>query len=141
MWRSKLNPFYLYERRNRIKPELKDRCTRLRRLVAWPLKSRGWFLSADDRKVIGLKDIHKGGRGFIIGTGPSLQIEDLDLLKNEVTFACNKIYLAFNQTEWRPTYYSVLDILVAEHNANIIDQLGLCRIFHEDVKPFFPIRK
>ena len=138
MLRSKLNPFYLYERRNRFKPALKARYSRIRNLLMLPLKSCGVFLSANDRKVAGLKDIHKGQRCFIVGNGPSLKIEDLDLLKDEITFACNKIFLAFTETEWRPTYYSVLDILVAEHNADIIDQLPLCKIYHEDVKPYFP---
>jgi len=138
MLRRKLNPFYLYERRNRIKPALKDKYCRFQRLVMLPLKSRGLFLSKDERKVASLKDIHKGRRCFIVGNGPSLKIEDLDLLKNEITFACNKIYLAFNKTGWRPTYYSVLDILVAENNADIIDELPVCKIYREDVKPFFP---
>ena len=138
MLRRNFNPFYLYKRRNRIRPALKDKCNRLRNLVVWPIKSRGLFLSADERKVAGFKDIHKSRRCFIVGNGPSLRIGDLDLLKNEITFACNKIYLAFNETDWRPTYYSVLDILMAENNATIIDELQLCKIYHEDVKPFFP---
>jgi hypothetical protein len=37
-----------------------------------------------------------------------------------VTFACNKIYLAFETTTWRPTYYTVCDILVAENNRDTI---------------------
>ncbi|UCE64127.1 MAG: DUF115 domain-containing protein [Nitrospirota bacterium] len=95
-------------------------------------------MTTNERKVASLKDIHRGRRCFIVGNGPSLKIEDLDLLKKEITFACNKIYLAFSETEWRPTYYSVLDILVAENNATIIDELHLCKIYHEDVKPYFP---
>ena len=106
-----------------------------------PLKSRGWFLSGDERKVAGLKDIHKGRRCFIVGNGPSLKIQDLDLLKSEITFACNKIYLAFNETEWRPTYYSVLDILVAENNADMITKLPLCKIFLDDLRSYFPTAK
>lgn len=56
-----------------------------------------------------LKDIHKGKRCFIIGNGPSLRAEDLDMLKDEITFAVNRIYLYYNKTEWRPTYYGVID--------------------------------
>lgn len=52
-----------------------------------------------------LKNSHKGERCFVIGTGPSLSINDLEMLKGEVTFATNRIYELFNQTEWRPTYY------------------------------------
>lgn len=52
-----------------------------------------------------LKGSHKGERCFIIGTGPSLTVEDLNLLKNEITFATNRIYEVFDKTDWRPTYY------------------------------------
>lgn len=56
-------------------------------------------------KLSKLKDSHKGERCFIIGTGPSLTITDLELLSDEVTFAPNRIYELFNQTKWRPTFY------------------------------------
>lgn len=52
-----------------------------------------------------IKGIHQGERCFIIGTGPSLTIEDLELLKDEITFATNRIYELFDKTDWRPTYY------------------------------------
>lgn len=52
-----------------------------------------------------LKDLHKGERCFIIGTGPSLTISDLEKLKGEITFATNRIYELFDKTDWRPTYY------------------------------------
>ena len=52
-----------------------------------------------------LKNSHKGERCFIIGTGPSLTISDLEKLKGETTFATNRIYELFDKTEWRPTYY------------------------------------
>lgn len=62
---------------------------------------------------IGLKDKYKGQRGFVIANGPSLKITDLDKLSNEINIASNKIYLAFNQTNWRPTYYTVCDEVLA----------------------------
>jgi hypothetical protein len=52
-----------------------------------------------------LKNKHLGKRCFIIGNGPSLRINDLEKLKNEITFAFNRIYYLFDKTEWRPTYY------------------------------------
>lgn len=56
-----------------------------------------------------LKDRHKGKRCFLIGNGPSLAIEDLELLKDEITFAANRIYMLFDKTTWRPTYYFFVD--------------------------------
>lgn len=54
-----------------------------------------------------LKNIHRGKRCFIIGTGPSLRIEDLDTLaeNNEICIGVNGIIRAFQSTAWRPDYY------------------------------------
>lgn len=59
-----------------------------------------------------LKDKHKGQRGFVIGNGPSLKIEDLDRLQGEICIASNKIYLAYDSTDWRPTYWTLADALL-----------------------------
>jgi glycosyltransferase involved in cell wall biosynthesis len=69
-------------------------------------------LHKNEARLMRLRGKHQGKRAFIIGSGPSLRISDLGRLKNEITFACNKIYLAFNETAWRPTYYTVEDNLV-----------------------------
>lgn len=64
------------------------------------------FLGKQSLELLkGLKGSHKGERCFIIGTGPSLSIEDLELLKGEVTFGTNRIYELFEKTDWRPTFY------------------------------------
>ncbi len=69
------------------------------------------------------RNLHCGRRAFIVANGPSLDISDLDLLQNEITFAANKIYLAYEKTEWRPTYWCCSDALVAENNLQAISQL------------------
>lgn len=51
----------------------------------------------------------KSGRCFIIGNGPSLKIADLEVLRDETTFASNRIYGLFDRTSWRPTYYASQD--------------------------------
>ena len=57
------------------------------------------------------KDIHKGKRIFVIGNGPSLKYDDLEKLKKnkEICIAANKIYLAFDNTKWRPNYLCISD--------------------------------
>ncbi|MFD4703697.1 6-hydroxymethylpterin diphosphokinase MptE-like protein [Gottfriedia sp. NPDC058432] len=62
------------------------------------------------KKLKLLKNKHVGERCFIVGTGPSLTIEDLEKLHNENTYSMNSICLAFNETNWRPTYYGIQDI-------------------------------
>lgn len=61
-------------------------------------------------KLKEIKNKHKGERVFIIATGPSLKLGDLEKLKNEVTFSMNSICLAFEETDWRPTYYAIQDL-------------------------------
>jgi hypothetical protein len=92
----------------------------------------------NDIQLAQLRDIHKGQRAFLIGSGPSLQISDLDKIKNEISFACNKIYLAFDDTEWRPSYYSVIDRMVAKNNYETIKNVNSKKIFSETIKPYFP---
>lgn len=54
-----------------------------------------------------LKGVHKNQKCFIVATGPSLRMEDLDMLaeKKILTFGVNKIGYAYAATKWRPTYY------------------------------------
>lgn len=62
-------------------------------------------------ELVKFKDIHKGRRAFIIGNGPSLTIEDLDMLHqhHEICFAANHIYKIYAQTAWRPDYLCMTD--------------------------------
>ncbi|NDJ52427.1 MAG: DUF115 domain-containing protein [Chloroflexi bacterium] len=92
-------------------------------------------LNANEQRLRRLKDRHRGQRGFVIGTGPSLRVADLDRLHGEVTLSCNRIYLAFDKTDWRPTYYSVYDSLVAEQDAQTIRELSLPKIHGSRVQP------
>ncbi|MEA4855580.1 MAG: glycosyltransferase [Solidesulfovibrio sp.] len=89
-------------------------------------------------KLATLKNAHAGGRCFIIGNGPSLTIADLERLRHEVTFAANKIYLAFDHTDWRPTYYTVTDVVTAQCHRDRIASLPLTKVFNRCVAPFFP---
>lgn len=61
------------------------------------------------RRIKQYKDIHKGERCFIVGTGPSQNINDLERLQNEITFTVNTGYKAYSKTKWRADYYVVMD--------------------------------
>lgn len=69
------------------------------------IKESIFSYSGKGKDIKNLKNIHLNKRCFIIGNGPSLTAEDLDKLKNEITFAFNRIYYIFDKTDWRPTYY------------------------------------
>ena len=63
-------------------------------------------------KLANLKNSAEKERCFIIGNGPSLKISDLENLKKEDSFACNRIYGLYEKTEWRPKYYCSQDARV-----------------------------
>lgn len=67
-----------------------------------------------------IKDIHKGERCFIVATGPSLTLDDLELLKNEYTFGMNSIPKLYERTTWRPTYFGIQDCNVYRNMESVI---------------------
>ena len=65
------------------------------------------------KRILKYRNIYKGKRCFIIGNGPSLTADDLELLKDEICFASNKIYKIYDKTSWRAKFYCVQDFEVA----------------------------
>ena len=65
----------------------------------------------DTRSIKKYHNKHLGQTCFIVGNGPSMTFEDLNKIHelDVPSFACNKIFLAFDNTKWRPTYYFVSD--------------------------------
>jgi len=52
------------------------------------------------------KNKHKNDRVFLIANGPSLANTNLNLIKDEISIAMNKVSLIYpKNTLWRPTYY------------------------------------
>jgi hypothetical protein len=89
-------------------------------------------LSQNALTLKNFRNKHLNERCFIIGNGPSLKAEDLDKLKNEITFAFNRIYYIFDKTDWRPTYYCSEDEKTIFPSKEEINNLG---IEHK----FFPV--
>ena len=69
------------------------------------------IINEDERykKIKELKGIHQGERCFIVATGPSVKMEDLELIKNEITISMNSIVNVLDDTSFRPTYYMLQD--------------------------------
>lgn len=123
-----LNPRFLYQRRSLIPLYAKNYASdawRATRSFAHGLRvrlaERGLPLSVNDARMAKYKDKHFGRRAFVIGNGPSLRISDLERLRNEITFASNRIYVCFGETSWRPTYYltSYLDKVCKDYYRDI----------------------
>ena len=78
------------------------------------------------------KDCHQGKRCFIVATGPSLQLEDINKLKGEICFGMNSIFKLYDKTEWRPTYYAIIDSSVYRRIKNDIEQIDIEGLFFPD---------
>lgn len=84
------------------------------------------FEHSNNVKILkSLKNKYENQRCFIIGNGPSLKVEDLDKLKNEITFGFNRIYYMFDKTNWRPTFYCSEDIKIIQNSIEEINNLDL----------------
>lgn len=71
-----------------------------------------------------LQDSHLGERCFVVATGPSLTMGDLDLIKNEFSFGMNSCALALDKTQWRPNVYAIQDEYVYEELNEKLSEIG-----------------
>lgn len=78
------------------------------------------LMNKDMKEWDRLHNLYYGKTGFVIGNGPSLRMEDLDNIQDKITIASNKIYLAFSQTNFRPTIWTFIDQILVE---NIIEEV------------------
>lgn len=69
-----------------------------------------------NKVLLKYKNKYAGQLCFIIGNGPSLSPKDLTILKEKgiITFASNRIFKIFCDTEWRPDFYAIFDESVAD---------------------------
>ncbi len=105
------------------------------RYIAMADRYRLWRLWPDPhwrvsiRRLRALRDKHRGERCFVIGNGPSLKQTDLSLLKNEVTFGLNRIYLLFDKLGFATSYHVSVNRLVIEQCAHEIVEKVPCPKF------------
>jgi len=84
-------------------------------------------------KLKKFKNLHQGERCFIIATAPSLTLDDVNRVKGEVTFSMNSCIRLFEKTNWRPTYYCLLDRTVYNRLYNDINRNELGEVFINDI--------
>lgn len=88
----------------------------------------------DSRPKLSVMYRHYAGEAaVIVANGPSLDVATLDKLSGLTTFAANKIYTAYPDTNWRPDFYLVNDKLVAQQNRDRILGLKSQKIFTSSV--------
>ena len=112
--------------------------------VKYYLKKAG--ILPKDKFIASLKDKYKGENIFIIATGPSLSISDIELIKDSgvVTISMNGIFKSFNETDWRPDYYILDDYWLLEVYRDQYPELEMDKIsakgslYAEKSKRFLP---
>ena len=79
------------------------------------------------KRLRALKNTHDGETCFIVGNGPSLSPDDLEVLhKNNIpTFGFNRIFLIFDKTDWRPTYYISQDEKMLRNCIEQVNEMDL----------------
>jgi hypothetical protein len=75
------------------------------------------------RRMRSLQGKHRGQRCFIMGSGPSLNKMDLELLSQDHVWGVNKCYLLFERISWRPAFYVAVDTRVVPDSAAEINRL------------------
>ena len=102
--------------------------------VYWAWHNRGRHVVAklfnphwadSHRALLKFRDSNQGQRCFIIGNGPSLRQTDLSLLKGEITFGLNRIYLLFPELGFKTTYLVSVNDLVLEQCSEEIKALEM----------------
>lgn len=90
----------------------------------------------DDPQFSRLKEFenkYNGERCFIIATGLSLTIDDLEKLKDEYTFGVNSIIKLFDKTDFRPDFYGIQDKFVYGAMQDVIKSTKFKTAFCADV--------
>src|SRR5699024_2729264 len=79
------------------------------------------------KKLKKLRGKYLNKRCFLIGNGPSLRVDDLNILEKEqeITFGFNRIYNIFDQTKWRPTFYISQDDKMRAGCIDAVNELDL----------------
>ena len=83
--------------------------------IAWTFSKTAKINRAELKKF---HNIHAGERCFLIANGPSLSKTNINLLKNEITFGLNRIYLNYPNMEFKPSYLVCINKLFLEQFSN-----------------------
>jgi hypothetical protein len=74
-------------------------------------------------------------RVFVIGNGPSINTQNLLLLKNEFTICSNAFFLKYPEINWRPTIFTIEDHLPANEYASFFkSDIDSLKIIPYDLK-------
>jgi hypothetical protein len=83
----------------------------------------GLFSNCDRSELDKFKNKHTGQVGYLIGSGPSVRVEDLEKLGNRITFCCNRFHLAYHMMSFRPLYTVSADFdMIRDFGSQIVSE-------------------
>ena len=89
-----------------------------------------------DKALLRYKGKHEGEKCFLIGTAPSLTLDDLEMVYKSglPTFSCNSIIKLFDRTAWRPTYFVLFDPYFYSCFRKEIDDMEGPTVFYNQIQ-------
>ena len=116
-----------------------------RRIIRFPhnifFYSPFGFPKKNRRRLKSLNNCHTGKRCFILANGPSLNLVDFELLKNEFTFGMNRIYLMKDKNGFMPSCIACIDkeSLVIPFSEDL-DSLDIPLFIPFELRKYFSIK-
>jgi hypothetical protein len=118
----------------RIKSAINNRIAEIPHNLAWFISKKA---VENKSAIMSYHNIHKNKRCFIVANGPSINVTNLDYLKNEFSFGLNRIYLNFEKSEFRPTYFLTMNELILEQFGNEISRLEMPKFVNWNRRALF----
>ena len=119
---------------SRLYSAIRIRLCEIPHAVAWNYHPVAAINKENIRKYQG---IHTGKRCFIVANGPSLRKTNLDYLEYEISFGMNWIYLNFDESPFRPTYYLAVNELILEQWPDEISQLKMPKFLNWNRRSYY----
>lgn len=95
-------------------------------------KRANGYIDPEFLKLKEFENKYEGKRCFIIATGPSLTIDDLEKLENEYTIGVNSLIKLFDKTTFRPDFYGIQDKYVYGAMQDVINNTEFKTAFCAD---------
>lgn len=118
----------------RLLDAVKIRASEIPHSLMW---NYSFFGRENQSRLKKFKNCHYGERCIIVANGPSLKKTNLDLISNEITFGLNRIYLFFNDTAFRPTYYVTVNELILEQFSSEIMRLRMPKFLNWNRRSYY----
>jgi len=118
----------------RIYSAIKRRLLALPHRIMWNIDKGA---KINRQRLRSFKDVYKGQRCFLIANGPSLSKTNVNLLKNEITFGLNRIYLNYPNMNFRPTFLVSINKLVLSQFADDFNNESMIKFFNWQSRKYF----